>query len=174
VVIIIISVYDSKCADFNNNGLVVLSDCISCVTEEELNGMYECTIEYPLDKRGKWQYLIEGNIVKVDGQLFRIYNKVKKLNRTRINCRHIFYDLLDNFIESATIGNLNAAGALSAILSNTQYAHDFTSMSDIATASGTEASWYEITIPLGCTQRAGWIGTCWYPTERTSSASKKP
>ena len=33
-----INLYESKATNFNNNGLVVLSDCISCTTTEELNG----------------------------------------------------------------------------------------------------------------------------------------
>jgi phage minor structural protein len=130
-----INLYDSTETVFTHNGLVVLSDCKVAFVDEELNGKYELEIEYPIDRRGKWQHLTEGNILKADGQIFRIYHKEKTLTGIKANARHIFYDLLDNFIESATIGNLNAAGALSAILSNTQYAHDFTSMSDIATAS---------------------------------------
>jgi len=130
-----ISLYDSIETSFNHNGLVVLSDCKTAFVDEELNGKYELELEYPIDARGKWQYLTEGNIIKTDGQLFRIYNKVKTLAGIRISARHIFYDLLDNFVENCTIGNLNAAGALGALLSNTQYAHGFTSMSDIDTAN---------------------------------------
>ena len=129
--IIIISVYDSKTVDFDNNGLVVLSDCISCIVEEEINGIYEATIEYPLDERGKWKYLLEDNIIKVDGQLFRIYHKVKTLTSMKVNARHIYYDLLDNFLEDVRPTNLSGASALNYILANTQYAHSFTSMGDV-------------------------------------------
>lgn len=121
--VVIICLYDSRCADFSNNGIVVLSDAISCSAAEELNGMYELAIEYPLDKRGKWQYLLEGNIIKADGQLFRIYHKVKALNSIKINARHIFYDLLDNFLEDCRPTDQTGAGALNWILSNTQYFH---------------------------------------------------
>ena len=127
-----INLYDSKETSFNNNGLVVLNDCISCVVEEELNGMLEATIEYPIDDGGKWQYLLEGNIAKIDGQLFRCYRKIKKLTSISVNLRAIFYDLLDNFLEDVTITNINGAGALDLILANTQYAHNFTSLSDIS------------------------------------------
>ena len=127
----LINLYDSNETDFNNNGLVVLSDCKAAFVEEMLNDKYELDLEYPIDKRGKWAYIVEGNIIKADGQLFRIYHKEKTLSGIKINARHIFYDLLNNFVESCSIGNLNGAGALNAILSNTQYAHSFTSMSDI-------------------------------------------
>lgn len=130
-----INLYDSTETNFNHNGLVVLSDCKAAFIEEELNGKYELELEYPIDARGKWHYIIEGNILKANGQLFRIYHKEKTLSGIKINARHIFYDLLDNFVESCSIGNLNGAGALNAILSNTQYPHGFTSMSDIDTSN---------------------------------------
>lgn len=126
-----INLYDSKTVDFDNNGLVVLGDCISCSVPEELNGLYELELEYPLDERGKWKNLLEGNIIKADGQLFRIYHKVKTLTTIKINARHIFYDLLDNFLEDVRPTNLSGAGALSYILANTQYAHSFTSTGDV-------------------------------------------
>jgi len=100
--------------------------------EEELNSVFEATIEYPLDEHGKWKQLLEGNIIKASSQLFRIYHKVKTLKGIKINARHIYYDLLDNFLEDITLTNINGAGALDAILTNTQYAHSFTSMSDVS------------------------------------------
>ena len=130
-----INLYDSNETNFNHNGLVVLSDCKVAFVDEELNGKLELELEYPIDARGKWQYLVEGNILKTDGQLYRIYHKRKILSGIRVNARHIFYNLLANFVESATIGSLNAGGAMGAILSNTQYAHGYTSMSDIDTAN---------------------------------------
>ena len=127
-----INLYDSKCIDFANNGLVILSDCISCSIPEELNGLYECTLEYPLDNKGKWKYLLEGNIIKASGQLFRIYHKIKTLSSIRVNARHIFYDLLDNFLEDVRPTNLSGHGALAYVLANTQYTHPFTSVGDVA------------------------------------------
>jgi len=129
-----ISIYDSKETDFTNNGLVILSDCKSFFTTEKLNDQYEIKLEYPMDSRGKWQYITEGNILKNnDGQLFRIYRKVKTLSGIKANARHIFYDLLDNFIENLTLTNVSGSFALSSILANTQYTHSFLNMSDITT-----------------------------------------
>lgn len=125
-------VYDSKCTDFNNNGLVVLDSAITAFFTEELNGQYELELEYPLDERGKWQYLIEGNILKAEDQLFRIFHKVKNLASIKINARHIFYDLLDNFLEDCRPTNQTGYGAIEWILTHTQYSHDFTSVGDVA------------------------------------------
>lgn len=126
-----ICLYDSEETTFTSNGLVVLSDAISCTITEEFNGAYFLEMEYPLDERGKWQYLLEGNIIKADGQLFRIYHKVKTLNGIKINARHIFYDLLENILEDVRPTGLSGYGALDWILTRTQYAHPFTSMGDV-------------------------------------------
>ncbi|HBV85755.1 MAG TPA: hypothetical protein DEF42_03650 [Desulfosporosinus sp.] len=126
-----ISIYDSAETNFNHNGIVVLSDTLSCPVTEELNGAYGLTLEYPIDTRGKWQHLLEGNIIKADGQLFRIYRKVKVLNAIKVNARHIFFDLLDNFLEDVRPTNLSGSAALDWILAHTQYPHPFVSMSDV-------------------------------------------
>jgi phage minor structural protein len=127
----LINVYDKFETVFTHNGLVVLSDNISCKIIEELNGPFVLDLEHPLDKMGKWQNLLEGNIIKADGQLFRIYHKIKNLNSIRINARHIFYDLVDNFLEDVRPTNLSGYGALDWILTHTQYSHSFNSMGDV-------------------------------------------
>lgn len=118
------SVYDSKETNFTYNGHVVLNDCISGTIEERLNDLYELTLEYPLDDRKKWEYLIKDNIIKSEGQPFRIYHRERTLKGVQINARHIFYDLLDNFIENLSIID-NCDNVLTAILDNTQYSHNF-------------------------------------------------
>jgi len=126
-----INIYDSKETIFSHNGLVVLSDTISCIVEEELNGLCECTIEYPIDDKGKWTYLIEGNLVKADGQLYRIYRKQKTLTSVVINARHVYFDLLENLLDDVRPTNLTGAAALDYILTRTQYAHPFSNTSDV-------------------------------------------
>lgn len=133
-----IILYDSRTTNFNNNGIGILADAITCEITEELNGVYELELKYPIDEKGRWKYLIEGNIIKADGQLFRIYRKNKSMSSIYVNARHIFYDLLDNFIEDARPENCDAATALNKILSSTQFTHRFTSMSNV---SGTNTSY---------------------------------
>ena len=127
-----INVYSANETNFNNNGLVVLSDCKTAYVEEMLNDKYEATIEHIIDSRGKWTYLVDGNILKIEGQLFRIYNTTLTLAGITVSARHIFYDLLNNFVETCTITNLNANGALSTILGNTQYTHGYSATSTIS------------------------------------------
>ena len=133
-----LKVYDAAETAFTGNGLCVLNDCMAATITEELNGVYEVEIQYPLDERGKWLNLIEDNIIKADGQLFRIYYKKKTLKSINIKARHIFYDLLDNFLEDVRPTMLNGAGALDWMLTHTQYPHSFKSVSDVPNAD----TWY--------------------------------
>ena len=58
-----ICVYASGCTDFSNNGLGPVSPQ-SCIVTETLNGEWELTLVHPIDKLGKWQRLVEGNILR--------------------------------------------------------------------------------------------------------------
>lgn len=130
-----IILYDSMTTNFNNNGLGVLSDVISCEVMEERNGLFELELEHLFDDREKWKNLVEDNIIKAPTptgeQLFRIYRKYKSMSGIRVFARHIFYDLIDNFLEDCRPENTDGTGALSRILSSTQYPHKFTSISDV-------------------------------------------
>lgn len=128
----LIKVYDKNEQRFVTNGLVVLDSCKSLFITEELNGQYELEMEYPIDARGKWQYLVRDNIIQADGQLFRIYRTNKKdFNSITVNARHIFYDLADNLVEDIDIRLLSGAAALDKVMSNLAYTTSFTAMSDI-------------------------------------------
>lgn len=127
-----ISVYNRNETSFTHNG-IVLPDVISCIVEEELNGKYTLELEHPIDKKGRWKSLVEENIIKTDGQLFRIYSTEKDLNYIHVYARHIFYDLLHNFLEDVRPTEMNGAAALNWILSKTQYPHKFKGTSDIET-----------------------------------------
>lgn len=159
MVIKIISVYDSNETVFTSNGIIILNECINCNITEELNGQYELSLEYPLldsverfgtitpiqtvgtklvGEQGisqmpyKWIYLLEGNILKINNQLFRIYHKSKTPNSIKINARHIFYDLADNFLEDVRPTNKTGLASLQYILANTQYPHTFVATGDVA------------------------------------------
>ncbi|RXM55460.1 endopeptidase [Clostridium tetani] len=131
-----INIYDSRETNFKHNGLAVLDSCIRCEVEEELNGYYGLELEYPMFST-KAKYLIEDNIIKAPTptglQLFRIYRKVKNMSTITVYGRHIFYDLLDNFIESYRTGNVDGNVALKGILNNLQYKTKFKGFSNIST-----------------------------------------
>lgn len=85
--------------EFTNNGLGGLPDAISCTVEEEINGIYELTMEYP-DSGLHADGLVEGNIIMAahdgtgDLQPFRVFRRTQLINGTfSINARHLSYDL---------------------------------------------------------------------------------
>lgn len=100
-----ITVYHSKETGFSHNGLTVLHESLSCFVKEELNGPYELEIEYPAISK-KAAHLKKWNILKVEGQLFRIYNIEHKDDGkqiVRVWARHISYDLAFFFLEESVL-----------------------------------------------------------------------
>lgn len=129
------NIYLSNETNFNNNGLGFLTDTISAIVHDELNGNYELKLEYVLNGHLS-EYLEKENIIKckvADGtyQLFRITNVEKTFKTIKIVARHIFYDLLNNFLADVYPQNLNAQNFLAHLLSHTNYATSFTAFSDI-------------------------------------------
>ncbi|MCQ4922183.1 phage tail protein [Tissierella carlieri] len=126
-----ITIYDKKTSkgNFENNGLCILDECIMAEITHELNGEYGLEIEYPVVS-SKAQYLEELNIIKADGQLFRIYKVERiqdKISKIKVWARHIFYDLAYYFIESARILNANTKEALEGVIPpELQAVYDFT------------------------------------------------
>ena len=154
----IISVYNKNTESFVDNG-IVLPDTISCTIEEVLNGKYELELEHPIDSKGKWKYLAqEENIIKAGGQLFRIFDVEYDLDRISVTARHIFYDLLHNFLEDVRPTQLNGAAALDWVLNGTQYPHPFIGTSDITTLN---TQYYIRTNPVEALLGADSMTTRW-------------
>lgn len=113
-------IYDKKTTkgNFENNGLAVLDETISCFINEEINGDYSLELEYPSNSI-KAKYLQEWNIIKAEEQLFRIYKVQKQSADTKtINvwAKHIFYDISYYFLEEAEGENCSLKTALTKIL----------------------------------------------------------
>lgn len=109
-----ITVYDKIAPQnefFESNGLAILTPTEGEITEE-LNGVYDLMLTHPIDEHNKWRTLLEHNIIKARGQLFRIYKKRTMLNddgtRERtVYARHISYDLNDKLLEDVRPENKN-------------------------------------------------------------------
>lgn len=130
-----ISVYDSKEKNFEKNGLGSLKDIYETLVEEELNGLYDFTFQYPINGYNV-DLIKKFNIIKCDNcyakeQLFRIKKVEPFLKYISVYCQHISYDLKNNIVEDAFPRELNGQGALDRILSKTQYPHNFKGFSDI-------------------------------------------
>lgn len=131
--------YEKNTTDFNNLGIGILTDCISCTVVEELNGKYECEFVYHISSK-LYDDIIPDRIIKVKAnetsslQLFRIYRASKPLNgMVKFYAQHISYDLGMLVVKPfGDMLNTTATAALNAILNNTVYEHPFSAVSDIA------------------------------------------
>ncbi|OCN02984.1 hypothetical protein A7X67_06135 [Clostridium sp. W14A] len=133
-------VYDSKAQEFSNDGLGTVTPS-SCVVSEEINGAFELELTHPIDSFGKWKRLQKNNIVRANThrriQAFRIYRVVKNVvdGTVKVNARHIFYDLLANFVEDVRPTGKAGAEAGQQILNGCQYLTPFTFSSNITHTS---------------------------------------
>lgn len=114
---------------------------IEAIVTEEINGDYSLKITMP---RG-FSEIENEQIIKVptpkSDQLFRVYNSdIDMLGNPVFYARHIFYDLLDYFIEDSRPTGSGAL-AISKILENTP----FIGTSDIATV---ETAYYQTMSPV--------------------------
>lgn len=98
-----ITVYDmhTKQDQFDTHGLAVLSPT-QCLETEELNGGWTVQLVHPIDNFGKWQYLIERNLLKVGGQIFTIisveHSYTGNSGQVSVTAEHVFYQQNDSFI----------------------------------------------------------------------------
>lgn len=91
--------YGANEQNFTSNGLGRLADAISCIVEEERNGIYELTMEYPVGGRHFGQ-LMMSNIIycranqETKKQAFRIYEVTDAIDGvSTIRAQHISYQL---------------------------------------------------------------------------------
>ncbi|SFH68551.1 phage tail spike protein [Pisciglobus halotolerans] len=135
-----ITIFKPDETDFSHNGLGVLDkNIIDPVVSEDLNGIYQFTFRYPLfaphGLEIEGQSVIRSPVPSEEDQLFRVYRPIKSMGYLEVNCYHIFYDLIDNFIEDTNIVWKNGQNALSQLLGATQYKHKFRVFSDIDTSA---------------------------------------
>lgn len=129
---------------FDTNGLGILSDAISAPVVQELNGLYELTLKYPVT--GIHAESIADRCIIVTKpdpvtapQSFRIYriNPVSKGTIT-VYARHLAYDTMG--IPVAPFTAASAADALFAMKNNAAVACPFTFSTDKTTAANMNAT----------------------------------
>lgn len=123
-----ICLFPKDTTDFSTNGLKVLQP-IACMVKETVNDAYVLTITMPMwDTSVSEDMIIRAPTPKNGDQLFRVYaSDVDVLGNNVYYAKHIFYDLLDDFIEDTRPTNAAGAAAITAILAGTA----FTGSSDI-------------------------------------------
>lgn len=137
------TLYAKTETDFTHNGIGFLVDAIKCTVNEERNGSYELSLQYPIT--GKWyDKITDGAIVKAKAnetsglQLFRIYKSSKPLKGVvTYSAEHISYDL--NGIPSLglTVKNVTPQMAMTRAFTNAALPCPFTAFSDISTLNST-------------------------------------
>lgn len=89
--------FEAGTIEYYTNGLGRLSDAISCTVEENLNGLYELAMNYPMNGVHAADLEVDRIILAPPGngaqtQPFRIYKVSKNINGTlTVNAEHISY-----------------------------------------------------------------------------------
>lgn len=95
----VIRVYDKSepQSGFTSNGLAILhpTSCVSIHNDDR----WDITLLHPIDQWGKWRNLLVVNVLKVDGQLFRIKRQKPYIDSSgryiEVEAKHITTDLAD-------------------------------------------------------------------------------
>lgn len=131
--------YESTRTQFNDNGIGILSDAVSCFVTEERNGRFELVLNYPVDgihyKEIKQRSIIAAK-AHADGNIqpFRVYRITKPLNGTvSVYAEHISYDLSGVAVSPFTAGS--AAAALQGIKTNSVIENPFEFWTDKSTVA---------------------------------------
>lgn len=121
-----LTIYSKDTTSFSTLGLGVLKDFISApLISEELNGIYNLEFKYAKDGYLN-EYLVEQNIIKANGQPFRIWNVKKDMQGITILAKHIFFDLSFNYLVNVAPTGLTAQSALNWLLQRTDTVNSYT------------------------------------------------
>ncbi len=119
---------------------------LSAEVYEEINGAYTLEVTVPADEtRISEEMIICAPTPKNGMQPFRIHMPVmEEREKKTFYARHIFYDLLDNFLDDCRVSG-NGADALDDMLSSTQYSTRFTYTSNV---TKTSVAYWEMMNPV--------------------------
>lgn len=107
--------YPPTATAWDTNGLGALSDCISCVVEETLNGPFELELQYRLNGLHYADITLRSIILAKPNptarpQPFRVYKISRPINGVvTINAQHLSYDLSGIVIEPFNAPSLASA-----------------------------------------------------------------
>lgn len=133
-----ITIYNAKEINFNNNGICILDPVVkSAKITEELNGQYVLDIELIKDNADKYKHLQEFSIIKAGGQLFRLYNLSNLQDKgitIKASLEHISKDINTDFIEDSRAENTTVDEALRKVVLDSRFAVLATDMTSLNTA----------------------------------------
>lgn len=131
--------YKSTETAFDTNGIGILADAIKCTVQEELNGIFELELQYPLDGIHYADIQLRSLIVAKpnpvdDPQPFRVYRITKPMNGVvTVYAQHISYDLSGIPVQPFSAGS--APATMAALKSNAVVACPFDLWTDKQTAA---------------------------------------
>ena len=147
--------FDANATIWTTNGLGRL-EAISCVVTEELNGLYELEMTYPVSGT-RFADLAVSNIILAqpyDGapaQPFRIYKVSKEMSgRVTVSARHISYQL--NWIPVMPFNYSSLSDCLTKLKSQSVYTNPFTFWTNKTVTTGGA-----FTEPLPCRSMLGGV-----------------
>lgn len=138
----LICVYAAACTDFSNNGLGPINPT-SCQVTETLNGEYELTLIHPIDDYGKWQRLVEGNIVRAPVPAAMTPQINLKISSPTSSTLIYRIDTSHGTTPYGTL-RLRAKASESATVIKT-----YKVTSEVIVLDTSNADWYEVTAPDG-------------------------
>lgn len=133
-----ITIYDSRETNFDNNGLGLLDNIVkSCQVTYNFNSERYLEIEVLKDETEKYKLIQEFCIIKVDGDLFRLYNKQCIQNSglsVRAVLQHISNDINTDFVEDSRVENTKVDVALQKVVLDSRFNVLATDMTNTNTA----------------------------------------
>lgn len=128
-----IRLYASKETNFNYNGFI-LNEVVEAVVTEVSNGDFNLEMKLILNDKSK--LILEDMIIKIitprDYQLFRVFSVKKDLKMIYVKARHIFYDLVNDFIVDSRPTTMNCHAALNKLLNDSENPTKFQGVSNIS------------------------------------------
>ena len=124
--------------DPDANSTIGVLEPYTCLVHEEKNGDYSLTMTLSISDILCDTDVIIGVPVKKNDlrQFFRIYDVYRNMDGNKeVLARHVFYDLLNNFLDDVRPTNATGQEALQKMLASTQFETDFVGTSDITTVS---------------------------------------
>lgn len=120
-----IQIYLPDNTNFQKNGDFTILPS-ACEINAEINGNWQLLLTHPIDEEGRWKYIQDGAVIKVESfngeQLFRIKNKTKSDSGVSAEADPIFLDAIDDcFIIDKRPTNASGQKALDEIIVNKKY-----------------------------------------------------
>lgn len=132
-----------------------LNDCLECFVEEERNGIFELTLEYPngyplADQLLKEKIIVVNANDTLLNQKFRIYDTKKFINETiTVFARHISFDLMYDYVGDVTFEHQSCEYALNSLFRQSQFSTHYRGYSDIVNTQNYSMSMCNILEAIG-------------------------